>query len=153
MRLFGPQITHRTSPTVQEGPHTISPPVRALMGCSACTDGTWRQRRGEPSRINTRRLPSRSTSSPARSVSTTEKGGLTAHPATSHSPAGDVHGFRNESNQPAAMLILIAPGAPPEEYFKTLAHLGEGLVLSDEDRADCFPRHDTYRVSRWQARR
>ena len=37
-----------------------------------------------------------------------------------HVPVGDVHGFRNESGEPAA-LLLFTPGAPREDYFETLS--------------------------------
>jgi len=56
-------------------------------------------------------------------------------------PEGGVHAFRNESGEPASMLILFAPGAPREAYFEGLAEIGR---LSDEERADFFIRHDTY---------
>ena len=38
-----------------------------------------------------------------------------------HVPVGGVHGFRNESGEPASMLLLFTPGAPREDYFETLA--------------------------------
>jgi quercetin dioxygenase-like cupin family protein len=59
-------------------------------------------------------------------------------------PEGGIHGFRNESGEPASMLLFFAPGAPREDYFETLARVAEGLVLSDEERAEFFLRHDTY---------
>jgi quercetin dioxygenase-like cupin family protein len=34
-------------------------------------------------------------------------------------PEGGVHGFRNESGEPASMLLLFTPGAPREDYFET----------------------------------
>jgi quercetin dioxygenase-like cupin family protein len=61
-----------------------------------------------------------------------------------HVPEGGIHAFRNESGEPASMLLLFVPGAPREEYFETLARMGEGLVLSDEQRAAFNLRHDTY---------
>ncbi len=46
-----------------------------------------------------------------------------------HVPAGGIHGFRNESGEPASMLIHFAPGAPREAYF-------EGIVgAADLDEA------------------
>jgi mannose-6-phosphate isomerase-like protein (cupin superfamily) len=36
-------------------------------------------------------------------------------------PPGGIHAFRNDSGQPAAMLLLFAPGAPRERYFEELA--------------------------------
>ena len=59
-------------------------------------------------------------------------------------PEGGIHGFQNESGEPASMLILFAPGAPREEYFETTAKLAGGLVLSDEEKAAFYLRHDTY---------
>jgi hypothetical protein len=35
-----------------------------------------------------------------------------------------VHAFRNESGEPALMLILFAPGALREAYFESLAEIG-----------------------------
>jgi len=60
-----------------------------------------------------------------------------------HVPEGGVHGFKNESGQPASMLILFAPGAPREEYFEGLSGLAR---LSDEERAEFFLRHDNHWV-------
>jgi uncharacterized RmlC-like cupin family protein len=57
-------------------------------------------------------------------------------------PEGGIHAFRNESGAPASMLILFSPGAPREEYFETLAQLGAGMEMSDEQRAEFFVRHD-----------
>jgi oxalate decarboxylase/phosphoglucose isomerase-like protein (cupin superfamily) len=59
-------------------------------------------------------------------------------------PEGGIHGFRNESGEPAAMLLLFAPGAPREDYFETLADAARRDALSDEERAEFFLRHDTY---------
>jgi len=42
------------------------------------------------------------------------------------------------------MLILFAPGAPREDYFETTAKIAAGLVLSDEEKAAFYLRHDTY---------
>lgn len=56
-------------------------------------------------------------------------------------PEGGVHAFRNESGEPASMLILFAPGAPREGYFEELAGLSQ---LSEEEQAEFFIRHDTY---------
>ena len=59
-------------------------------------------------------------------------------------PEGGIHAFRNESGEPASMLILFAPGAPREDYFETLARVAEGLVLTDDEKTAFFLRHDTY---------
>ena len=58
-------------------------------------------------------------------------------------PEGGLHGFRNESGEPASMLILFAPGAPREDYFETLAHIAENPMTPDE-RAAFMLRHDTF---------
>lgn len=59
-------------------------------------------------------------------------------------PEGGVHAFRNESGEPASMLLLFAPGAPREDYFETLERFGQGLTMTDEERAAFFLSHDTY---------
>ena len=56
-------------------------------------------------------------------------------------PEGGVHAFRNESGEPASMLILFAPGAPREGYFEGLATLGQ---LSEGERAEFMTYHDTF---------
>jgi mannose-6-phosphate isomerase-like protein (cupin superfamily) len=60
-------------------------------------------------------------------------------------PEGGIHGFRNESDEPATMLILFAPGAPREDYFETLADAARRDALRDERAAaEFYRRHDTY---------
>ena len=61
-------------------------------------------------------------------------------------PEGGVHAFRNESGEPASMLILFAPGAPREAYFEGTAALGRGLVMTDEERAAFLAAHDNILV-------
>jgi len=61
-------------------------------------------------------------------------------------PEGGIHGFRNESGEPASMLILFAPGAPREDYFETLADAARRDAMDDAQRAEFFRRHDTYCV-------
>lgn len=56
-------------------------------------------------------------------------------------PEGGVHAFRNESGEPAAMLLLFTPGAPREGYFEGLAGLGE---LTREEREAFMLYHDTF---------
>jgi mannose-6-phosphate isomerase-like protein (cupin superfamily) len=58
-----------------------------------------------------------------------------------HVPEGGIHGFRNESGEPASMLLHFAPGAPREEYFERLPELSG---MSGEDQAAFFLRHDTF---------
>ncbi|HEY8457564.1 MAG TPA: cupin domain-containing protein [Actinopolymorphaceae bacterium] len=60
---------------------------------------------------------------------------------------GGIHGFKNESGEPASMLLLFTPGAPREEYFETLAAIGKGeLELTEEERREFFLRHDNHWV-------
>jgi mannose-6-phosphate isomerase-like protein (cupin superfamily) len=58
-----------------------------------------------------------------------------------HVPEGGIHGFRNESGEPASMLLHFAPGAPREEYFERLPELSG---MSAEEQASFFLRHDTF---------
>nr|WP_239542869.1 cupin domain-containing protein [Micromonospora terminaliae] len=60
-----------------------------------------------------------------------------------HVPEGGVHAFRNESGEPASMLLHFAPGAPREGYFEGLLDLAD---RSEEERAEFFLRHDTFWV-------
>lgn len=61
-----------------------------------------------------------------------------------HVPEGGIHAFRNESGEPASMLLHFAPGAPREDYFETLADAARREAMDDEARAEFFLRHDTY---------
>ncbi|MDX6212731.1 MAG: hypothetical protein QOF82_1818 [Frankiales bacterium] len=56
-------------------------------------------------------------------------------------PQGGIHGFRNESGEPASMLLLFTPGAPREDYFERVAEAGR---MTDEEREAFFLRHDTF---------
>lgn len=60
-----------------------------------------------------------------------------------HVPPGGMHGFRNESGEPAQMLLLFTPGAPREDYFETLFR-GELPSMTADEKAEFFLRHDTY---------
>jgi mannose-6-phosphate isomerase-like protein (cupin superfamily) len=55
-------------------------------------------------------------------------------------PEGGVHGFRNESGEPASMLILFAPGAPREDYFERVSTVAQ---MSEKERTEFYLRHDT----------
>ena len=63
-----------------------------------------------------------------------------------HVPPGGVHGFRNESGEPASMLILFTPGAPREDYFETLADAARREAMGEDDWTDFYLRHDTFWV-------
>lgn len=57
-------------------------------------------------------------------------------------PQGGLHAFRNESDDPASMLILFTPGAPREEYFEKVAEVATEWL--PEDQAEFYLRHDTF---------
>ena len=60
-------------------------------------------------------------------------------------PQGGLHGFRNSSDEPAAMLLLFTPGAPREEYFETLVEVATGrATMTEQERHAFMIRHDTY---------
>jgi mannose-6-phosphate isomerase-like protein (cupin superfamily) len=56
-----------------------------------------------------------------------------------HVPEGGIHGFRNESGEPASMLIHFAPGAPREAYFEGTPRLAG---MTDEERLAFYLAHD-----------
>jgi len=65
-----------------------------------------------------------------------------------HVPVGGIHAFRNDSGQPAAMLLLFAPGAPRERYFEELAERARsGRPFSNEERIEFLHRHDQYEAA------
>jgi mannose-6-phosphate isomerase-like protein (cupin superfamily) len=59
-------------------------------------------------------------------------------------PEGGVHGFRNQSAEPASMLILFAPGAPREGYFEAIAARAAGRQYSDQEWTALCQQHDNY---------
>jgi mannose-6-phosphate isomerase-like protein (cupin superfamily) len=62
-------------------------------------------------------------------------------------PMGGVHGFRALSDEPSSMLILFAPGAPRETYFRELAAIREsGRTMSDAEWTAFLAQHDQYGV-------
>lgn len=62
-------------------------------------------------------------------------------------PEGGIHGFRNDGDADASMLILFAPGPPRERYFEELAEIGRsGRQLSPEEWTDLYARYDQYMV-------
>jgi mannose-6-phosphate isomerase-like protein (cupin superfamily) len=62
-------------------------------------------------------------------------------------PMGGVHGFRAPSDEPSSMLILFAPGAPREKYFRELAEIRDsGRALTDGEWVEFLARHDQYRA-------
>ncbi|HSV39242.1 MAG TPA: cupin domain-containing protein [Nocardioidaceae bacterium] len=62
-------------------------------------------------------------------------------------PEGGLHGFRNESGDPASLLILFAPGAPREAYFEGLVAMAEGRWKPSPDELQAFfVEHDNIYV-------
>jgi uncharacterized RmlC-like cupin family protein len=62
-------------------------------------------------------------------------------------PEGGIHGFRNDSDAPASMLILFAPGIAREAYFLELEEIGRsGRTMTKADWDDLFARHDQVMV-------
>lgn len=58
-----------------------------------------------------------------------------------------VHGFRNDGDEPAAFLILFAPGIAREQFFLELAELRRsGRDLTPEERTAFYARHDQVMV-------
>ncbi|OEV04336.1 cupin domain-containing protein [Streptomyces oceani] len=56
-------------------------------------------------------------------------------------PVGGLHAFRNDSNEPASMLLLFSPGAPREDYFENLAEMAR---RGGTEQLDFRLRHDSY---------
>ena len=61
-----------------------------------------------------------------------------------HVPEGGLHGFRGSDG--ARMLLMFTPGAPREDYFETLAAVGRGGVLTEDERVQFMLQHDTHWV-------
>ena len=58
-------------------------------------------------------------------------------------PEGGIHAFENVTDELASMLILFAPGAPREAYFRELAAFQrEGRTPSADELAELYARHD-----------
>jgi quercetin dioxygenase-like cupin family protein len=56
-------------------------------------------------------------------------------------PPGGIHGFRNEADEPASMLMLFAPGSPREAYFEGFGALAD---MTDGERREWLVRHDNF---------
>lgn len=59
-----------------------------------------------------------------------------------HVPPGGIHGFRNDSGEPASMLIHFAPGAPREGYFEGLAEFASKGQPGPKELAEFYRFHD-----------
>jgi mannose-6-phosphate isomerase-like protein (cupin superfamily) len=71
-----------------------------------------------------------------------------AHPGDYHFvPPGGIHAFRNDSGEPASMLLLFTPGAPREAYFEGLAELARsGRQPSAQEMTEFYRQHDQFMV-------
>ena len=58
-----------------------------------------------------------------------------------HVPAGGVHGFKNESGEPASMLLHFSPGAPREGYFEGLTRIAG---MTPDERDAFYLEHDNF---------
>lgn len=63
-------------------------------------------------------------------------------------PPGGIHGFSVDSDEPASMLLLFAPGARREPYFEALSQLVAGRQFSQEEWAELVVAHDNHFVER-----
>ena len=61
-------------------------------------------------------------------------------------PEGGLHGFQNQSDEPASMLILFAPGAPREGYFEAIAAKAAGQKFTEDEWRSICIEHDNYFV-------
>jgi mannose-6-phosphate isomerase-like protein (cupin superfamily) len=62
-------------------------------------------------------------------------------------PEGGVHGFGNNTGEPASMLILFAPGYPREKFFTEIQEIVQSdKTPTDEEWTEFFARHDQYMV-------
>jgi hypothetical protein len=58
-------------------------------------------------------------------------------------PKGGIHAFSADSDSPASMLILFAPGAARERYFQELEEVRRsGRLLTADEWRDLWARHD-----------
>ena len=64
-------------------------------------------------------------------------------------PKGGIHAFSADSDEPASMLILFAPGAARERYFIELEEIrrsGRSPASAPDERRDLWARHDQFTV-------
>ncbi|MEX0626026.1 MAG: cupin domain-containing protein [Chloroflexota bacterium] len=62
-------------------------------------------------------------------------------------PKGGIHAFKADSDEPASMLILFAPGKARERYFRETEEIRtSGRKLTDRQWTELYARHDQYMV-------
>ena len=135
-----PKSSTRTAPDA-----ATSRPARAPAGCSGCIAGRWWPKPGGPAPHFHRTLAESFYVLLGTVRIYDGREWLDATPGDFvHVPIGGIHGFRNDSDAPATMLIHFAPGAPREGYFEGLAEFGRSGRPSDEEMADFYARHDNH---------
>lgn len=58
-------------------------------------------------------------------------------------PVGGLHAFKNDSDDPASMIMLFSPGAPREEYFEKVAEMAQ---KGGEEFGEFLVKHDSFFV-------
>lgn len=62
-------------------------------------------------------------------------------------PKGGIHAFKADSEKPASMLILFAPGKAREGFVREMEEIREsGSKLTDRQWTEFYARHDQYMV-------
>ena len=62
-------------------------------------------------------------------------------------PKRGIHAFNADSDEPASMLILFAPGKARERYFLEVEKIRtSGRELTDDQWTELYARHDQYMV-------
>ncbi len=62
-------------------------------------------------------------------------------------PKGGIHAFSADSDKPASMLILFAPGKAREGFFLEMEEIrASGRKLTDRQWTELYARHDQYMV-------
>jgi mannose-6-phosphate isomerase-like protein (cupin superfamily) len=65
-------------------------------------------------------------------------------------PKGGIHAFKADSDEPASMLILYAPGKARENFVREGEEIRvSGRKLSEHEWAEFFARHDQYNIGGW----
>jgi mannose-6-phosphate isomerase-like protein (cupin superfamily) len=154
--LAGPHhhVAHRPATDVDAlaalGPATVAfvAPGSLTSGASVCSAGTWPPNAGG---LDPHCHTTFSESFSVLDGTVRLADGTTWRDATAgdylYVPEGGVHAFRNDSDAPASMLILFAPGSPRERYIQELADIAaSGRTLSAEERTALYARYDQYMV-------
>ena len=62
-------------------------------------------------------------------------------------PPGGIHAFRNESGEPASLLILFTPGVPREAFVEGPTEIiASGREPTAEEMTEFYRRHDQFMV-------